>query len=82
MLKFPFVKSSYARPVANGAGVVGRVGALVEKLGVLVGKDPVPVGKGGAAVDRGVLVEALGNGGNELVLLPKGGLACLYRPYG
>lgn len=71
MLKFPFVKSSYARPVANGVGVVGRAGALVGKLGVLVGKGAVPVGKGGAAVNRGVLAEALGNGGNELVLLPK-----------
>lgn len=64
--------------MANGVGVVGRAGALVGKLGVLVGKVAVPVGKGGAAVDRGVLVEVLGNGGNELVLLPKGGLACLY----
>lgn len=68
--------------MANGAGAVGRAGALLEELGVLVGKDLVPVGKGGAAVDRGVLVEVLGNGGNELVLLRKGGLACLYRSYG
>lgn len=82
MLKFPFVKSSYARPVANGVGVVGRAGALVGKLGVLVGKDPVPVGKGGAAGDRSVLVEVLGKCGNELLLLPKGGLACSYRSYG
>lgn len=64
--------------MANGVSVVGRAGALVGKLGVLVGKVAVPVGKGGAAVDRAVLVEVLGNGGNELVLLPKGGLACLY----
>lgn len=68
--------------MANGAGVVGRASALVEKLGVLVGKDAVPVGKDGAPVDRGVLVWVPGNGGNELVLLPKGGLACLYRSYG
>lgn len=68
--------------MANGGGVVGRAGALVERLGVIVGKGAVPVGKSGAPVDRVVLVEVLGNGGNELVLPPKGGLACLYRSYG
>lgn len=57
--------------MANGAGFVGKTVALAEKLGVLVGKDAVPVGKSGASVDLGVLVEVLGNGGNELVLLPK-----------
>lgn len=57
--------------MANGAGFVGKAVALTEKLGVLVGKYAVPVGKGGATVDRGVLVEVMGNGGNELVLLPK-----------
>lgn len=85
-LSFRLSKSSYTRPVANGTGVVGMAGALVDKFGVLVGKEPVPVGKGGAAVDNsGVLVEVAvpGNGGNELVLLPpKGGLACLYWSYG
>lgn len=57
--------------MANGVGVVGTAGALVGKLGVLVGKGPEPVGKGGPAVNRGVLAEVPGNGGNELVLLPK-----------
>lgn len=68
MPKFSFVKSSYALPVGNGTGPVERGNARGGKRGVPVGKGAMPLGKCGATVNRGLLV---GNGGNELVLLPK-----------